>query len=113
MRSRHSLGRLYRGEVIGGDYRDDWLNMMWKGGGTAFTMRLPASAQARAYPKNGWIQASNVYPVNFYNELGIVETAQGAFALAVFTSGNPEHPGFTPVAALTRIVYDYFVSTTP
>jgi hypothetical protein len=105
--------KLYRGQVLTmGDTRL-WLSWMQKDVADAALLRdLNRGEQARvaAYVKNGFSASGDQYPINFQHEAGILVTPYGAYALAVFTQGDPDWPGTEPLGAVGRIVYDYFTT---
>lgn len=106
----HLYVRLYRGEVLSAENTAQWLTWMEKDRDNAALIKdLPDDAQVHAYIKNGFRAKDEEALVHFYHEAGIIETAYGAYALAVFTQGNPDWPASGPLAAAGHIIYDYFV----
>lgn len=103
--------RLYRGEVLDAEHSAQWLDWMEKDRDSAVLIGdLPDDELVRAFVKNGFRHSDEDVPIHFYHEAGIIETRYGAYALAVFTQGNPDWPASKPLAAVGRIVYDYFVA---
>lgn len=103
--------RLYQGRVLNEEHTIQWLDWMEKDrGDAALAKDLPADVEVRVYVKNGFRHSDEDAPVHFYHEAGIIETPYGAYALAVFTQGNPDWPASKPLAAAGRIIYDYFVA---
>lgn len=110
--------RLYRNEIL--DPETTALLLSWleaRYGGSIFLSNIPRQPTTRVYVKGGGHKAAEEYRVNFISEAGIVETKNGAFALAIFMQRNPEWPGNEAMAGAVEIVYDHFVSahaaTTP
>jgi beta-lactamase class A len=104
--------RLYRGEVLSAEDTARLLGWMKRGHDEAvFLNMLPSDANVRVYIKGGTRQADETYRVNFFSEAGIVETEEGAFALAIFMQRNPAWPGTEPMSKVARITYDYFMAT--
>jgi len=102
-----------RGEVISSASLVRWLNWMEKKDLQITSMfdSLPEEAQGtvHAYTKNGFYAADSKYPINIYHEAGILDTPEGAFALAVFMQGNPQWRGTDIHGAIGRVAYDAFM----
>jgi len=102
---------VYRGEIIDAGHTATWLDWMEKSHtGSALFGGLPEDAGIHVYAKNGFRSVDAFYNQNFFNEAGIIETPQGAFALAVFMRGNPDFPGEGVIREIARIAYEYFVA---
>lgn len=103
--------RLYQGEVLDAGDTARLLGWMEEGRDEAvFLNLLPPDADVKVYVKGGTRQADEIYRVNFFSEAGIVETPQGAFALAIFMQRNPAWPGTEPMSRVARIIHDYFTA---
>lgn len=105
---------LYRGGVISPAYAGlalEWLQE--ERAESLFLQDLPEQAGIRVYIKGGAQQANDEYRENFISEAGIVETPNGAFALAVFMQRNPEWPGSWPISEIARLCYEYFLQVHP
>lgn len=103
--------RLFSGEVLNTEHTALLLSWMEEGWNeSVFLNNLPEGTHVRVYVKGGTRQADETYRVNFFAEAGIVETEQGAFALALFMQNNPEWPGTWPMSQVARIVYDHFIA---
>lgn len=103
--------RLYQGEVLSPENTAQWLDWMEKDrDGAALIRDLPDEEQVRAFVKNGFRARGGDVSVNFHHEAGVIETPYGAYALAVFTQGNPGWPASKPLAAVGHIIYDYVVA---
>ncbi len=101
--------RIARGEVLDAGHTALWLDWMEKSReGSAMLGGLPEDDAVHAYVKNGFRAADTLYDVHFFHEAGIIETGEGAFALAIFMQGNPDWPGTQTIADVARIVYDHF-----
>jgi hypothetical protein len=101
--------RLYRGEILNAEHTAlllDWLTP--RRGTSIFLDSLPRQAAAQVYVKGGTYQANEEYRVNFVGEAGIIETADGAYTLAVFMQRNPEWPGTEPLAEVVGLTYRHF-----
>jgi hypothetical protein len=106
--------RLYRGEVIGPAYRDILLPWMEEGDQeSAFLNNLPPGLGVHVFIKGGTQKANEVYRVNFFSEAGIIQTPNGAYALAVFMQNNLQWPGTFAVSEAARITYEYFTTAHP
>jgi hypothetical protein len=106
--------RVYNHQVINEEHLDQLLGWMEKGKDQAvFLNLLPPGSEARVYIKGGTRQSDEIYRVNFFSEAGIVETPNGAFALAIFMQRNPKWPGTDPMSRVAQIIYSYFTATHP
>jgi hypothetical protein len=104
--------RLYSGEILNPDSLATWKGWIEKQRRvSALARRLPADPDLRLYIKNGYEAKTGEEGINYYNEAGIIETGYGAYAIAVFMSGNVDWPGTEPIGRVSEIVYDYFAVT--
>lgn len=104
--------RLYRGGLISDEHRAQLLGYMAREyPDSVFMVDLPPDAPIHVYTKGGTYQATDEYRVNFFNEAGIIETPNGAFALAIFMQRNPDWPGTGPIETVTRMIYEFYVQT--
>jgi hypothetical protein len=104
--------KLYRGDVLNADHTKLWLYWIKKDNEDVALVKNLTAAQlsgVTAYAKNGFSARNDEYPVNFQHEAGVFVTPYGAYALAVFTQGNPDWPGTEPLGTVGKMVYDYFV----
>jgi hypothetical protein len=104
--------QLYQGQVLDQEDTERWLKWMEKPLPiTSMFDSLPSEAQGtvHAYTKNGYYPADKAYPMNFYHEAGILETPEGAFALAVFMQDNPEWRGTDIHGEIGLLAYANFM----
>jgi beta-lactamase class A len=105
--------RVARGDVINSGSLARWLSWMEKKDLQITSMfdALPEDAEGtvHAYTKNGFYAADSKYAINIYHEAGILDTPEGAFALAVFMQGNPEWRGTDIHGEIGRVAYDAFI----
>lgn len=107
--------RLGQGQVIDEESLAIWLNWTARDE-SAFQAwlpeqaRLPEDESIRVYTKNGFRAADSYYDLNFFHEAGLIDTGQGAFALAVFMPGNPDWPGMDTLTDVAQIVYRGFLA---
>jgi len=107
----HFYARLWRGAIISPAGLERFKGWTKRGPGEAvFYNLLPEGSQATAYIKGGTREKDEVYRVNFFIEAGVLDTPQGAFALAVFMQRNPVWPGTDPMARIAQIAYSYFTA---
>jgi hypothetical protein len=103
--------RVYRGDVLNPEDTIQWLDWMEKSQDQAALLaNLPGNEPIHGYVKNGFRIHDDSVSISFYHEAGVVETPNGAFALAVFTEGDPYWPATKPLATVGQIIYDYFVT---
>ncbi len=108
--------RLYHGEVVGSAALRRWLGWMEKQpADTASFSSLPpgAAGGVLAYVKNGSHPVEDDYPVNMYDEAGLLVTPQGAFALAVFVQKSPSFPDSQLHNVIGRLAYEAFLVAHP
>lgn len=92
------LARLYREEIIGderGDALLSWLTLSPNSGtGGWLLARLPADIQDTGMHKGGWLPPGCCSDDSYYNtanEIGIIETPRGAYAISILARRGDDY----------------------
>lgn len=92
------LARLYREEIIGderGDALLSWLTLSPNSGtGGWLLARLPADSQDTGMHKGGWLPPGCCSDDSYYNtanEIGIIETPRGAYAISILARRGDDY----------------------